>query len=50
MTGCGRCGRYFTALIKYILPYRDLLTNQSPFKAVLKAFVAEERALDDLRA
>jgi hypothetical protein len=32
------------------LPYRDLLTNQGPFKAALNAFVAEERTLDDLGA
>ena len=29
-------------------PYRNLLTNQGPFKAALNAFVAEERALEDL--
>jgi hypothetical protein len=31
-------------------PYRDLLTDRGPFKAALNAFVAEERALEDLGA
>ena len=46
---CGRCGRYFATLIENIaLFFRGLLTDRGPFKAALNAFVAEERALEDL--
>jgi hypothetical protein len=30
--------------------FRGLLTDRDPFKAALNAFVAEERALEDLGA
>ncbi len=46
---CGRCGRYFETLVRNIaLFFRGLLTDRSPFKAASNAFVAEERALEDL--
>jgi hypothetical protein len=45
---CERCGRYFAALIKYVLlPIVTFLPSR-PFKSALNAFVAEERALQDL--
>jgi hypothetical protein len=46
----GRCGRYFTALIRYVLLPIVTFFHPGPFKAALNVFVAEERALRDLEA
>jgi hypothetical protein len=44
-------GRYLATLIENIaFFFRDLLSDQGPFKAALRVFVAEERALEDLGA